>query len=957
MKIKLSLFCSYLFFYTNVFNQSSLNSSSTIYNTFFTELNNELWVTSIAVGFDRFNGISTEHYLLGDSISFLKGTFIQSNLYKDKVGRLWTTTYENLCFFDYFKRRFNCYSLKTEKEILKEEYKIIHLDENQTTIWLSAGGQLISYDAENQEIIENHGATQGNYFIKWRDTIVGAPWLNAPGFELWTKQPNNVWYKYYFNFKNCEPNLQTAQVIEAIHIENELYLVSNQGLLLFDNKKTCPTQIFRYPNQSGPVKLEATVYQHYILLFNDSRGILVFNTRSKKYVTSIGLDGDKVYDLFISQNQDAYISINGKGVKKIDIQKYLGDENTINSKSKWSAIKKSNGLTLLLDKDHELKIFKDGVFKTITFPNDDLREDRIVSAEILDSNKVIFCGRYQCYVFDWKSLTWKLRPLTSIGQIQGVKSFDKKIYIISDSKIFSFDQTSVKEISIPDLAKYNSKYQFFGHLSPDVKTFSSSSSKLLIIQPSKDTSIDLGSFVNAAIYDENKKAHFAATNDGLIKVDSLYKVVHLTKNNELISGSSIFHLEQDQKYVYFNTESRLGSYDKTNGKIRFFTKKTFESRPAFTIDNDSIFIATDYLSSYSISDAFSADTSHDLVIDYFMVKGIKWNMYEEMSKSIQLNHDQNTIKWRAYVNHWDRAELGKVKYKIDPIMMDWELVENGKEIEYPFSLLPDQYILSIQGIKPTGDLTEIQTIQFRIKPPWHKTVWFKTMMAFIFIGAVYLIYRNRISRMEKAHEIENEINRLQKSALQAQMNPHFIFNCLNSIQGFIMKNQKEAAMEYLSKFAKLIRQYLLASTEDTITIENEMAMLEAYCQLESLRFDGKFEYAVTSSSDHDLLKSHIPPMLIQPFVENAIIHGMKGRKRAGGKININFDANAENILISIKDNGGGILPDKINKAHRSLGVSITQNRLAHIYQGAGHQYDIAIDSNPKGTTVSVTIPR
>ena len=211
--------------------------------------------------------------------------------------------------------------------------------------------------------------------------------------------------------------------------------------------------------------------------------------------------------------------------------------------------------------------------------------------------------------------------------------------------------------------------------------------------------------------------------------------------------------------------------------------------------------------------------------------------------------------------------------------------------------------------------------------------------------------------MEKAHEIENEINRLQKSALQAQMNPHFIFNCLNSIQGFIMKNQKEAAMEYLSKFAKLIRQYLLASTEDTITIENEMAMLEAYCQLESLRFDGKFEYAVTSSSDHDLLKSHIPPMLIQPFVENAIIHGMKGRKRAGGKININFDANAENILISIKDNGGGILPDKINKAHRSLGVSITQNRLAHIYQGAGHQYDIAIDSNPKGTTVSVTIPR
>ena len=120
----------------------------------------------------------------------------------------------------------------------------------------------------------------------------------------------------------------------------------------------------------------------------------------------------------------------------------------------------------------------------------------------------------------------------------------------------------------------------------------------MIIQQSKDTSIDLGSFVNAAIYDEKKKQHFAATNDGLVKVDSLYQIINLSKSNELISGQSVYHLEQDKNHVYFNTENRLGSYDKTNGKIRFFTKKTFESRPAFTIDNDSIFIETDYLSSY-----------------------------------------------------------------------------------------------------------------------------------------------------------------------------------------------------------------------------------------------------------------------------------------------------------------------------------------------------------------------
>ncbi len=926
-------------------------------NTFFTEIDNVFWVASTANGFNSYSGFDLKHFLLNDSVSGLKGTFNQSYLFEDKIGRYWTSTYEHLCYFESAKDRFFCFSVKSNGDSISQEYRVFHIDINKTTLWLRAGNHLFTYDVEKQEIIKDHGETQGNYFITWQDTIVGAPWLNAPGFELWTKQSNNVWHKNYFNFKNCELNLETAQVIEAIHIGNELYLVSNQGLLLFDTKKTCPTQIHRYPNQSGPVKLEATSYQHYILLFNDSRGILVFNTRSKKYETTISLGGDKVYDLFISKNQDAYISINGKGIKKMDIQKYVGDKNTINSKGKWSAIKKSNGITLLLDKDHELKIFKNNAFKSITFPNKDLREDRIVSTEILDSNRVIFCGRYQCYIFDWISFTWRLRPLRSIGQIQGVKSYEREIFIISDNSIFSFEKASFKEISNPKLSKYNSKYQFIGHLSLSVKTFSSSSSKLLIMESFRDTMIELGSFVNAAIYDKVRKEHFAATNDGLVKVDGLYKVVNLTKNNELISGSSLYHLEQDENYVYFNTENRLGTYDKNNGKIRFFTKKTFETRPAFTIDNDSIFIATDYLSSYSIDDEFSADTSHDLVIDYFMVKGIKWTFMKEEGKNIQLNHDQNTIKWRAYVNHWDRAELGKVKYKIEPIMSDWELVENGKVIDYPFSLVPDNYILSIQGIKPSGDLTKIQTIHFRVNPPWYDTFWFKALLALFFMAIVYLIYRNRIRRLEKAHEIENEINRLQKSALQAQMNPHFIFNCLNSIQGFIMKNQKEAAMEYLSKFAKLIRQYLQASTQETITIADEMAMLEAYCELESLRFDGKFEYEINSSSAEELQHSHIPPMLIQPFVENAIIHGMKGRKTSGGKIAIKFDIASQHVLVSIKDNRGGILPDKINKAHRSLGVSITQNRLAHIYQSAGHRYDISIDSNPDGTTVLVTIPR
>lgn len=169
---------------------------------------------------------------------------------------------------------------------------------------------------------------------------------------------------------------------------------------------------------------------------------------------------------------------------------------------------------------------------------------------------------------------------------------------------------------------------------------------------------------------------------------------------------------------------------------------------------------------------------------------------------------------------------------------------------------------------------------------------------------------------------------LQAKALQAQMNPHFIFNCLNSIQSYIMSNDRLAAMDYLSLFAKLIRQYLKASSQKEITLEDEINLLSSYLTIEQLRKNNNFEYNIKVESILDYSKIMIPPLLIQPFVENAIIHGLLNKPR-NGRIDINFRLSEQKLLVEIRDNGSGI-QNNFETKDESLGLKITSKRLEFI---------------------------
>jgi sensor histidine kinase YesM len=202
---------------------------------------------------------------------------------------------------------------------------------------------------------------------------------------------------------------------------------------------------------------------------------------------------------------------------------------------------------------------------------------------------------------------------------------------------------------------------------------------------------------------------------------------------------------------------------------------------------------------------------------------------------------------------------------------------------------------------------------------------------------VWFAFRYRISTLKKKaeeenlkYQMKNDLLQLEQKALRLQMNPHFLFNALNSIQGLIIKNDQKSARYYLAKFAHLMRQILDNSRTGSISLEEELKTLENYLLIEKLSKKDNFEYSISVAESINQNTLQLPPMLVQPFVENAIIHAFTG-KEDKGEIRIEIEREDAFLKITIQDNGiGRLRAGEISKQginRQSVGIDVTEQRL------------------------------
>ncbi|WP_294674069.1 histidine kinase [uncultured Fluviicola sp.] len=309
--------------------------------------------------------------------------------------------------------------------------------------------------------------------------------------------------------------------------------------------------------------------------------------------------------------------------------------------------------------------------------------------------------------------------------------------------------------------------------------------------------------------------------------------------------------------------------------------------------------------------------------------------------------------------------LGSQKYKYRLSEADKWTYGNSGSIDF-YDLTSGEYhlelsYLSDNGIwqKPYGILT------LNKQPKFVETFWFYLFLVLSSFLLAFVLFRIRAVQINRQRKYKRQIEKLEQKALLAQMNPHFIFNSLNSIQSFLVYNENDLAEKYLQMLSQLIRMTLNNSRESEVTIRQEIDVLTKYIALEKMRFKDRFDFEIIVSLTHTELQKFIPPMLIQPFVENAIIHGFKGLEIAG-KLEVNFKELAENrLVVEVTDNGTGYdsnEPGRLHSEHKSYGMQITSERLSLFKEKYNTEFDFVVEhltdeaGNPKGTKVVISIP-
>lgn len=236
----------------------------------------------------------------------------------------------------------------------------------------------------------------------------------------------------------------------------------------------------------------------------------------------------------------------------------------------------------------------------------------------------------------------------------------------------------------------------------------------------------------------------------------------------------------------------------------------------------------------------------------------------------------------------------------------------------------------------------------------------------LLFAIVLLFNRNRLRQIRERSELEKLKSDIEKRLLRSQMNPHFIFNSLNSINSFVGENNTTEAQRYLGKFARLMRMILENSRKTMISLEDEIASLRLNLELEQLRFAGNFDFNITTDQEIEPVDIFLSPMLIQPFVENAVLHGLN-KNESGGLITIHFSLNGKLLFCTITDNGQGRnltenVSQRSTEGHVSLGSQVTLERLALLKSESSLDAGVEIfdlkhdDATAVGTRVVVRMP-
>ncbi len=453
--------------------------------------------------------------------------------------------------------------------------------------------------------------------------------------------------------------------------------------------------------------------------------------------------------------------------------------------------------------------------------------------------------------------------------------------------------------------------------------------------------------------------------EGLLVMYNDSLLAHIS-NESYLASNAIRHIHSEKPgttWVATNQGIAAIDYTFTNTKFQYSIRNIgiadgllSPQVNALWVENDTVYAATANGINYFLAGIKPPENKLQVYITGFSVNGSDTSLHNSQS----FPH-----RFKNIVLHFAAPEINgsTVSYQYNINNAGWQNNNNGL-LELP-QLKPGHYSIDFRAIDANGKASPmISNFKFIIHPAWWQTWWFMALLVAAVGGLLfYLLQKSNRNKREKAVEqlaAQQKLTDLELQAVKAQINPHFVFNCLNSIKSLIHQQQYEDADKYLDNFSYLLRFTIDHSSQKMIPLEDEIKYIDNYLRLEQLRFGKKLSYKIDVAVT-DSKKLQIPSMLLQPYVENAIKHGIRNLVGGDGFVSINLIQAANTLTCRIDDNGvGREAASAINAAnpnyHQSVGLSLTGKR-EELFGIHSHTIDKKMeDGKSAGTTVVLEIP-
>ena len=980
-------------------------------------------------GLFMYDGYKMKHYKNNPNDPLSMSDNKITCMLEDEKGNFWIGTQNGVNYFDSKKHTFKRYNEVAKSGIGITWVACIRKDGNNN-IWVGMESGLYLFDSTHQKFIQPftqfnniktnniefgiHGyyvqTQKGLYFKNYKSdtfTLVNFPISNASRkdfrFALQMQDENNILFTkttkgIFFINQNINDTLLINEPLfndDTIrHLikkgKDELWIENKTGLYIF-NTKTHSRQLFTFNPQNPESYPESQIYNMYytsskILWIHAVSGITYKVDMHKQQFQNVPIRlGDYIpsvnciFDMYEYSLNTLWIrQKKGSGLLDMTTGKitpfiYKPDHNL----DGWE-----RGIICFLEeRDNKLWIGTDrGLFlfdkMTKRFTNLD---KQIKGLEIFKN-----CSLRKIYR-DKQGILWVVTWNIGVIKIDFAKKTLKQYlninYHLSNAR--SLLETKNGQIWVGTrggLCKYM----------PEADSFKIYKNELTDPESiSENTAF--------CIYEDEEENIWVGTyGGGLNKLDvKTGKFKHFTTENGLINNN-VFAIVPDKKGNYWlGTFKGISVFNPSTETFQSFNNKSGLINNAFTgflygkgRYSDRFFFGGDNGIDFFNPDSIKLSTLDPriYITDFKLFnKTVPISKGEKDSKTFYLNEDisftkQLTLAYEQNVIGFEYAALDysapkniQYAYQLEGFDTAWQYVGNQRSTTFT-NLNPGDYTFKVKATNGDGVWgTKTASLKLTVLAPWWQTWWFRGLVGLTLFSLGFAFYQYRINQIKEKETLKMALNQriaeVEMDALRSQMSPHFIFNCLSAITRFILNHENEAATLYLTKFSRLVRLVLNHSQMDTIPLSKELEAIRLYLEMEALRFHDKFRYTLQVDAQLDIPNIHIPPMLIQPYIENAVWHGLLPKKSDDKHLIIDMTNGDESLTIRIEDNGIGRQKAAENKSktaltdeYKSFGMALTEERLDMINKmkmGSAHVQIMDLkneNGEATGTRVVLTIP-